>query len=339
MDLISERSSEMDDEQLLKKRKNERFVYILGIFTQSLWALNGIQMKTYRTLFPECYSDHSVLFWRLFVVVVIGYCACKYKRVHIQTLSELKHLKWFICRNMTGYFFFLFWIRSYLYFRVSTISVLGGTVPLIVIIISVLLLGEKFYWRYIIGVLLCFFFFFFIILNDRKLHSKTQILKDNVFVGLLFALGNIILSSLSNVAQKVLTKEGMDVDLQSFYFGFYNCIPAFIVGIIIGEFRISNIKYVLYACSNGLIFYSANYLTTICLKYIAVSKFQPITYLSIVFTFVFCVILLGEPVFFSDIIGAAIIISFQYYNFINPPGRKIGEIHKEENNIIKENTP
>jgi hypothetical protein len=55
MDLMSERSSEMDDEQLLKKRKNERFVYIVGIFTQSLWALNGIQMKTYRTLFPECY--------------------------------------------------------------------------------------------------------------------------------------------------------------------------------------------------------------------------------------------------------------------------------------------
>ena len=46
MDLISERSSKMNDEDLIKKRKNERFAYILGIVTQFLWALNGVQMKS-----------------------------------------------------------------------------------------------------------------------------------------------------------------------------------------------------------------------------------------------------------------------------------------------------
>lgn len=46
MDLKSEGSSEMNDEDLIKKRKNERFAYILGIVTQFLWALNGVQMKS-----------------------------------------------------------------------------------------------------------------------------------------------------------------------------------------------------------------------------------------------------------------------------------------------------
>lgn len=76
----------------------------------------------------------------------------------------------------------------------------------------------------------------------------------------------------------------------------------------------------LYVSTNGLVFYSATYLNTVCLKYIAVSKFQPITYLMIVFTFILCAILLGEPVFFTDIIGASIIICFQYYDFKFPLG-------------------
>ena len=46
----------------------------------------------------------------------------------------------------------------YSYFRVSTISVVCGTGPLVIIILSVFLIGEKFYMRYIIGVFLdrCF---------------------------------------------------------------------------------------------------------------------------------------------------------------------------------------
>ena len=169
--------------------------------------------------------------------------------------------------------------------------------------------------RYIIGVLLCICGSAIIILNDKKPQAKTQILNDNVFVGLLFGLGNICLSSLSNVAQKVLTKEGMDIDLQVYYFGIFNCIPSLIVGFLIGEFNKFNLKYVLYVSTNGLVFYSA-------------------TYLMIVFTFILCAILLGEPVFFTDVIGAAIIICFQYYNFKFPPGRVVKEINDKESNII-----
>ena len=337
MDLMSERSSEMDDQKLLAKRKNEKFAILLGIFAQFLWALNGVQMKTFRRYFPDSYTDHSVLFWRMFVVILIGYSLCKYKRVHIQSMSELKHLKWFLCRNATGYIFINCWLQTFLYFRVSTISVIGGTVPLVVIILSVFLIGEKFYVRYIIGVFLCIFGCCIIIFNDQKPQSKTQILKDNVFLGIIFGLGNIILSGLSNVGQKVLTKEGMDIDLQNYYFGVFNCVPAFIIGLLIGEFRLNNINYILYVSTNGLIFYLATYLTGVCLKYIAVSKFQPITYLMIVFTFILCAILLGEPVFFTDIIGAAIIICFQYYNFIYPPGRVVTEINEKESNINTEN--
>ena len=74
------------------------------------------------------------------------------------------------------------------------------------------------------------------------------------------------------------------------------------------------------------------------MRNIAVSKFQPITYLGIVFTFILSAIILGEPIFFTDLIGAAIIIGFQYYNFIYPPGRAVNLENIKESNIKTENS-
>ena len=107
MDLMSERSSAMNTEALIKKRSNERFAYILGTITQFLWAINGVQMKTFRLYFPDNYTDTSVLFWRMFPVSIMGYIICKYNDIHIQSFSELKHLKWFLCRNALAYFFII----------------------------------------------------------------------------------------------------------------------------------------------------------------------------------------------------------------------------------------
>ena len=337
MDLMSERSSAMNTEALIKKRKNERFAYILGIIAHLLWALNGVQIKTFRIYFPDTYTDNSILFWRMFPVTVMGYIICKYYNIHIQTFSELKHLKWFLCRNALAYLFIIAWIKMYSYFRVSTITVIGGTTPILIIIISVFLIGEKFYVRYLLGVLLCIFGSSIIILNDRKPEAKTQILNDNLFVGILLGITNVTLVALSLVGQKVLTKEGMDIHLQTFYFSAFNVVPAFIFGIFMDGLKFTHLKYITYVSSNGLIFYSANYLNTLCFRYIAISKFQPITYLNIVFTFILSTILLGEPVYFSDIIGALIIIGFQYYNFVYPPGRTVSELPKKQNNIKSEN--
>ena len=72
-------------------------------------------------------------------------------------------------------------------------------------------------------------------------------------------------------------------------------------------------------------------MTTICYKYITISKFLPVTYLVVVFTFILSVTVLGEPLFFSDIFGASIIIGFQFFNLMNPPKRNT------DNSEVKEN--
>ena len=104
-------------------------------------------------------------------------------------------------------------LKCFFYFRVSTKSVIGGITPLVIIILSIFLLKEKFYMRYIIGVFTYILGSNFIIFNDRKPQSKTQILNDNIFAGILFAIGGVSLISLSYIGQKAITKEGMGLDL------------------------------------------------------------------------------------------------------------------------------
>ena len=334
---ISKTISLINEEEFTKKRKNENFAYFIGVLSQFFWGLNVVQMKTFIKYFPDCYSDNSVLFWRMSTTTLIGYCLCKYKNIHIQRFVEINNKKWFLLRNATAYIYITCWVRMYSYFRVSTLSIIGSTAPLLIIILSTLLIGEKFYFRYIYGVFLCILGATFIILNDQKPESKSQILDDNILAGILYSLTNDSLYSLSAIGQKVLTKEGMDIDLQNYYFGLYNAVPAFIVYIFSGEFKKMNIKYILYIGINGIILYLSVYLITISFKYMPISKFQLITYLNIVFIFLLSCIILGEHIFFTDLIGAFIIIGFQYYNLKYPPEGNINLNIEKEGSIKNKN--
>ena len=87
--------------------------------------------------------------------------------------------------------------------------------------------------------------------------------------------------------------------------------------------------------SNGIfLFYLANFLQTKSLEYLSASKFMPVTYMCIVFIFILGFVLLRETVYFTDILGAGMIIGFQAYNYYYPPGRQIQENY--EKNIIEE---
>ena len=58
----------MKEEELIIKRKNERFVYILGIFTQLVWAINGLQLKSIEPNFPKSYSFNSIIFTDVYML-------------------------------------------------------------------------------------------------------------------------------------------------------------------------------------------------------------------------------------------------------------------------------
>ena len=329
---MSEKSSLLNDDELNQKRKNERFAYILGIFTQLVWSINGLQLKSIQPHFPESYSLNSIIFWRCLPVIVISYIECYYKGIRITPHREIKHIVWFYFRSLGNYFFVLLNITVLSYFRLSTSRVFLSCQPLVTIFLSIIFLSETFYFRYLFGILVGLLGSSIIALNDKKPQSKTTIINDNMSQGLIYAALLLITMALASIGQKMITRDKMPVEVQNFYLGFYNGLPAFIMCIYEKHFCFNDIKYILYCISNGLVFLAGHYLTSICYKYIAISKYLPVTYLVVVFTFILSITILREPLFFTDILGACFIIGFQFYNLTYPPKRN----NVEDNNINKE---
>ena len=331
---MSEKSSLLSEDKFIEKRKNERFAYFLGIFTQFLWALNGLQLKSYQPNFPKSFTTNSVVFWRSLPVMVIGYTICHYKKIRITPHREVKHIVWFYFRHLGNYFCVLLNITVLSYFRLSTSRVFLGCQPLVIIFLSIIVLDETFYWRYLIGILTCLTGSALIVLNDKKPQAKQTILNDNIYKGLFFACLFLIFGSFNSIGQKMMAKDKMPEDVQNFYLGLYNSIPPFFLCIYYRHFAITDIKYILYCMLNGVLFYCANYFTSVCYKYIAISKFLPVTYLNIVFTFLLAITALGEPLFFTDIIGATLIIGFQFLNLTFPPGRTNVNINNTKEDFL-----
>jgi hypothetical protein len=61
-DIYSVNSSKLDEEHLIIKRKNERYATIIGVISQFVWAINSIQLKTYKEFFPKEFSNKTFKF-------------------------------------------------------------------------------------------------------------------------------------------------------------------------------------------------------------------------------------------------------------------------------------
>ena len=330
-DIYSVSSSKMNDEMLKEKRRKERIGAIIGLISQFIWAINSIQLKTYKTFFPDDFSNNSLVFWRSLPIWFLGYFFCRQKKIRIKPLSAIKHKFWFVTRSFGNYVGIYLWIKILSYFRVSTSQVIAGCYPVLVIFLSIIILHEKFYIRYIISVFVCIFGSSLIVLNEKNPNASKIKLNDNKLAGIFFASCHLLVSGFSNLGQKIQCKDNMSPDEQNYYLGMYNTLPALFFCIIERHFGFGSILYILYAISNGFfVFYSGNYLQTISMEYMAVSKFMTITYMCTVFVFILGFTLLGEKIFITDILGAGLIISFQLYNIYYPPGRQIKENNIEE---------
>ena len=302
-------------EELKRKRAKERFGYIIGILSQLVWALNSIQIKTYEPWFPKSFSNNSLLLWRSIPIWILGYYFCKSKHIYIKPVKEIHHKFWFFFRSFGNYIGVYLWVRMFSYLRVSTGQVITNCFPIVVIFLSVIYLHEKFYWP----------------------GTKKLVVNDNLFAGIMFSLAHLLFEGLSCLGQKIMCIEKLEADLQNYYLGMFNALPALLFCIIERHFGLNDIYYVLYAISNGLcLFYLANYLQTISMENLSAAKFMLVSYMCIVFIFILGFLLLHETVYFTDAFGAGMIIAFQIYNYYYPPGVQIKE--DDKNNIKKESS-
>lgn len=312
-DLISIRDSELNSELLREKKKKENYGIIITIVAHFFLALNQLQLKTYAKWFKGTYTQNSVLVYRSFALMSISYYFIKKQGQRIPRFSEIKNKFSFIIRECGAYVILLFYLEITSYFRVSTCQCIYGCHPIIVLILSVFIINEKFYWRYVVGMGLSFVGSILILLNEVQPAQRQQSDNKSMFVGILFAIGYLSTLCLSKFAMKMLCKEHITPEVQTFFLGLYTLIQALVFAII--EFKFGLVLfYILYCFLNGIIFYIVNNLSAVGMNNLAISKYLPLTYFTTVFIFILGWIVLGERVYFTDVIGSLLILGFQVYN-------------------------
>ena len=84
----------------------------------------------------------------------------------------------FLIRTNFNFFAVSLFTISIWYLRVSTVQIISSLNPIIVTYLSVIILKEKFYKRYIIGIIVCLLGSLIIINNEKKEDNEVKIKKD-----------------------------------------------------------------------------------------------------------------------------------------------------------------
>jgi drug/metabolite transporter (DMT)-like permease len=96
------------------------------------------------------------------------------------------------------------------FFRVSTCQCIYGCHPMIVLLLSIVIINENFYWRYVIGMILSFIGSIIILLNEVNPEQRKQSDNKSIFGGCLYSAGYLVTLCLSKFAQKILCKRPYD---------------------------------------------------------------------------------------------------------------------------------
>ena len=325
-DLIEIKDSLLNSELLREKKKKENYGIIITIIAHFFLAVNQLQLKTFAKWFKKEYTQNNLLVYRSLATCGISYLLIKRKNQKIPSLLEINSKFWFFCRECGAYIILFFYLEMTTFFRVSTCQCIYGCHPIIVLLLSIIIINENFYWRYVVGMILSFIGSIFILLNEVQPEQRKQNDNKSVFIGIIFSFGYLTTLCVSKFAQKMLCKDHMTPEVQTFYLGFFTALQAFIF--LLFDFKLGlNLIYILYCFSNGLIFCLVNILCTEAMGNIAISKYLPLTYFATVFIFILGWIVLGERVYFTDIVGSLLIVGFQIYNAWFP----VIKINKDNN--------
>lgn len=310
--------------------KRERKAIAYAVLSQVIWA-TGVVAIRYGTKCDK-FSPNSFSFWRSIFMSVITYIAMRNKNARIINLNEVPSKKWFAIRTFGIYFSFLFLIFSLLYLRTSTTSCLSAAHPFVVMILSVVVLKEIFYMRYLIGLIVCFIGSAMLVLNEKNPSASTLSHDDshshsNLMVGMFFISCHILTCGFAVFAQKIMIIDNIDADNQVLYTGLSNCAVSFVVALFEGNFGL-NCGVIFFAFLNSIVFYFGITTTNWAMEIMDASKFAPTAYIQTLFVFVFSLVLFGEIFYFSDIIGSFCIVAFHLYNAYNPIKSTGGAVQK-----------
>ena len=303
--------------------KKERLGLVYCVLAQFLWSLNNIILKFITKHYNTKFTNKSYLFSRGIAIILIAYICGNHFDGKIYKLSDFEPQirKCLLIRANLSFFGMSFWLLAVYYLRISTCQIIASLSPILVIFLGVFFLNEKYYHRYAFGVILGIIGSCIIILNENKLANNQK--KENnsnlsdVVIGLLSMVANIAINGIIWVVNKIMATKKISLYAQLFYFGIFHLTYGFLWMLFTMDFDYT-FGYLFLCSSQAILFFLGNYYNYLGLKLIDLNKISLIQYTSIVFVLILSIILLKEKIFFSDVIGSTIIVSFMIYHAINP---------------------
>ena len=315
-DSLTSRHSHVYDE--IKNNKGLIFFVLSNI----CFGTSNFLIKYFKVQFGDEFDPYSFNMWRNVTFLLVGYYGIKSNGEELIDVPKLNKRYWFLVRVSSNFITMISFIYAITYLRAATAQSINSMNPVLILVLSVFLLKEKFFMRYVIGFLVCFAGTLLIVMNDKKYHEQESAQNaDSDFLPLLFGVFCAFISMVSIsfliVSNKILVKENISISNQIFYMGLSNFVASLVVIILQGQFHY-NFWFIICSMAGGFIYYAAIHLQNSGLQLIDVSKSTPIVYISTLTVFIEGVFFLGETVFFTDILGSLLILAFNLYNTYYP---------------------
>jgi drug/metabolite transporter (DMT)-like permease len=304
------------------KTKSELHSTLLFALSMIVTGINHFHFKYMKkSIGLQNYNEFSFVLIRCIFIIGINYIKMLYNKETINPFSKLKNNIWFWIRNLVQFFSVIPMLYLVSFFRVSTASCFVSMSPAVIIIMSCVILKEKFYWRYVIGIIICFSGVILIVSNDYQKEDSSNkksgilYLIEGFFLG-CFQLMNV---ALLRVSSKVLVKEKINNNAQLIYPSL-TCIilSSFSFFILDVEFKYGK-WLIFHSFLNSIIWLVSTILMLLSFGGVDLIKTTALNYLNIVTVFFLGVLILGESVHFTDILGSLIILGYNIYNTAFPP--------------------
>ena len=318
-DKISERLSSI---KTVFRREKLGFFYC--VLAQFVWTSNSVYLKFITQYYHEKFKNKTFLFPRGLCIIIIAYILGNKFDGKIFKLSELSPQikKCILIRANVSFIGMCLWLIAIYYLRITTCQIISTLNPIILIYFGVIFLKEKYYSRYTIGIFTGIIGSCIIVLNENKVAKKenektNNSNNSNMIIGLISICGNILLSGVIGVVNKIMADQKISLFTQLFYFGIFHSSYSFLWMLFTKDFDYTLLYFIM--CGfHAFLFFLGNYFNYIGLKIIDLSKNAIVQYTKIVFVFILGTLVLGEKIFFSDILGSIIIVSFMIYHYFNP---------------------
>ena len=286
-------------------------------------SLNCFYAKVILKTYPDDFDSIEFLFMRGLSIVIYGIIHTYYTKQKVLSINGLPLRLWFLIRANANFFYNAFSISALWYLRASTVQIIILLSPLLVLVLSYFLLKEPLYIRYLFGGIMCVGGSMIIILNEKNSPNKSNDNKDNnssqfgVFIGVILSLVSVLFYAIINISSKILASHRVSLNNQMIYIGAANMMYSIIY--IIYKWKIClKPGYIIMCIFHGSFFYIYYICYNRALQLAQVNKIVIITYLQIVFVFILANVFLGEGIYFSDILGTLIMMSYMIYNVLNP---------------------